>query len=149
MSVHDIDKGWGAFRALLRKMKREKPTVEVGVFDPDDVVKAAVNEFGSPANNIPARPFLSSAMDTHRTKHTRSLGEAIGKAVDRTTQKARARIDDQLEEVGALAVADIRRSIETWSTPPNEESTIEEKGEDRPLVDTGSMRDSVEWRKAK
>ena len=36
--------------------------------------------------------------------------------------------------------------IDEWTTPPNSAATIQRKGKDDPLVDTGKMRDSVEYR---
>lgn len=48
------------------------------------------------------------------------------------------------DKIGEAAAEDLKKVIDQWTTPPNSESTIAQKGRDDPLVDTGTMRDSIE-----
>lgn len=48
------------------------------------------------------------------------------------------------EKIGEAAAKDLKEVVDQWEIPPNSETTIEEKGRNDPLVDTGTMRDSIE-----
>lgn len=49
------------------------------------------------------------------------------------------------DKIGEAAAKDLREVVDQWEIPPNSPKTIEEKGgRNDPLVDTGTMRDSIE-----
>ena len=48
------------------------------------------------------------------------------------------------EKIGEAAAKDLKEVVDQWEIPPNSETTIAEKGRNDPLVDTGTMRDSIE-----
>lgn len=53
------------------------------------------------------------------------------------------------DKIGELAAKDLKEVVDQWSIPPNSPRTIEEKGRNDPLVDTGTMRDSIEYKLGK
>ena len=99
---------------------------------------AAVNEFGSREANIPERPFFR---------------QAIAKMEDGVPAIIRGRIDPQrmvvderlANQVGAYAAGQVQERITDLREPPNSPHTIEAKGSDNPLIDTGFMRQSATW----
>ena len=50
-----------------------------------------------------------------------------------------------LRRVGTLGVRLVQEKIGSGSFEPNAESTIRKKGSDKPLIDTGRMRQSVKY----
>jgi hypothetical protein len=47
--------------------------------------------------------------------------------------------------IGMVAVGDVQRRIVQRIPPPNAPSTIAKKGSDVPLIDTGRLRQSVDY----
>lgn len=94
------------------------------------------NEYGT--DHIPSRPAFRSAVDEHGDEWADALGELLGNGSDAGAA---------LDVVGAVAVDDIRQSIEGWKTPPNAPATIarKRKKEDNPLVDSGDYLDALDW----
>lgn len=98
-------------------------------------------EHGSPLWHIPPRPVLEPAIHYHRDIIARQLSAA-----------AQAALDGQdptpgLHKAGQLAVNVVKdwfvNPINMW--PPNAPSTVERKGSDRPLIDTGNLRNSITY----
>ena len=50
-----------------------------------------------------------------------------------------------LKETGVFQVSLIQEKIENGSYEKNADATIERKGSDKPLIDTGRMRQSVHY----
>ena len=49
------------------------------------------------------------------------------------------------EKIGEAAAKDLKEVVDQWEIPPNRPATIAQKGgRNDPLVDTGTMRDSIE-----
>lgn len=87
---------------------------------------------------IPSRDFMSqTAIDNHD-----EIGNAqeklVGDLIDKKTFAIQGAIDVG-EQYGEM----MKKTIDDFDTPPNAEATIEFKGFDNPLVDSGKMRDSV------
>jgi len=53
--------------------------------------------------------------------------------------------DRSLRRLGSVAVGDVQRTIRDIKQPPNAPSTIRKKGSDNPLIDTGRLRQSIEY----
>ena len=95
---------------------------------------AAVHEFGAPAKNIPARPFLRTAIAQKKDKWAKQLGKAI---------EATGNTEGALEIVGEVIKDDIRSSIHDGDWAPNNPKTAARKGFGKPLIDTAHMINSV------
>ena len=98
---------------------------------------AALMEFGT--KNIPARPFMQVAFITNAAKYkrlTRKIAEAAANGKDLT--KA-------VKVLGEAQVKDIKSSITDFDGEALKPSTIKRKGHDKPLIDSGTMYDSVTY----
>lgn len=86
---------------------------------------------------IPARPALRNTVAERGARWAQILGVALkGNGGD---------FDKALRVAGEAAVADIKRTIGTFSDPPNAKSTIAKKGHDQPLRDTKNYLNSIAY----
>ena len=97
---------------------------------------AAWNEFGT--ETIPERPFFRNAL----AESERSVGRILQAGLD--TKKMV--VDERLAgRVGAHVQGQIQESITALKEPPNAPETVRRKGSSNPLMDTGTLRNSVSW----
>jgi hypothetical protein len=117
---------------------------------------AAIQEFGAPGAGIPPRPFMRTAIATHKGEWAAKLGKAlVAQNYDATAA---------LGLVGEVIADDLRQSIRDVTSPPLAHSTVLRKGggteaelaksranvarlgvagPDKPLIDTGTMLGSI------
>lgn len=146
--VIDIDRGYDAFIRQMKQAGRAKdPHVTVGVHgkdesrgsgEPTNVEVATFNEFGT--TTAPARSFLRSTVDEERRKYADMFQVSLARWVD-----GKSTLHDALALVGTQAKADVQRKITKLKDPPNAPSTIAQKGSSNPLIDTGQMRQAVDF----
>ena len=137
-------------RAAIAKLARKQ--VLVGVPEDDSSRKAGevsnaalvyLHTHGSPLQHIPARPIIEPAIEASKDLITAKLGDAARAALD---GKA-AQTEQALNQAGMLG----RNAAIRWFTDPrngwapNSPATIEQKGSDRPLIDTAQMRRSITY----
>jgi len=99
------------------------------------------NEEGTSTN--PMRPFMRVG-----------FGSAISKGVYHSIFvdsiesiiMGKSTFAKEYQKLGPMVVADMQEEIEEWNTPPNSPRTVERKGFNNPLIDTGLMHDSVKFR---
>ena len=91
------------------------------------------NELGTVRS--PSRPFLRMSVDENKDKITNFKQFAMLKI---TTEQL-------LGLVGNFQVGLVQRKIRDGKYVPNAPSTIARKGSDKPLIDTGRMRQSVHF----
>lgn len=98
---------------------------------------AAYNELGT--SSTPARPFMRKSFENHE-KELQSACDQVNKTLAKggTTQQA-------LDELGAFVKGLVQEEIVSGDFAPNADSTIAKKGSDKPLIDTGFMRQSVNY----
>lgn len=100
-----------------------------------DVAEVALrNEFGD--DNIPSRPFMSQTYEKHDSE------------IIKLTKDAFANNDnahDILRAIGEGIAGLMKAEIDSGEFAPNAPSTIARKGSNKPLIDTGTMRDSIEF----
>lgn len=112
-----------------------------------------IHEFGSPARNIPARPFLHPGVE----RITDQAADILEKAVKS------GHIERGFERVGVVAVSSVKGIIREKISPPLAESTLRgrlrvhksrkaEKAEletgqqhTTPLIDTGQLINSITY----
>ncbi len=153
--------------ALPKKGARVKVSFPAGESDAGNIQKAIWNEFGTRGSGkrfktegrggktiggfggpIPERPFMRSAMRDNEAKYRANMvvaGQHIIEAIAKGGDSS-AELQQALRNLGILAVGDIQDSILTWTTPPNSPLTIEIKGANAPLRDTGQMHAAVTWK---
>jgi len=138
------DRGWNRF---VRRIKRHKSTNwEIGIFAdelyPDGTYIASIGsiqEFGT--SRIPQRSFMRSTVEEFRAEINRRIAKNTGLFVDKGFEP--------LEEAAEFLREKIEQRIDTFSDPGNAELTIDRKGKDDPLVDTGHLRQSIKTREKK
>lgn len=105
-------------------------------FGPTLAEVAARNEFGD--SQVPERSFLRSTFDQHEPDYWSVTSRGIGRVVD-----GKDSLDTVLKTVGLRIEDDVKGTITTLDTPPNHPDTIEQKGSDNPLIDSGRMRQAI------
>lgn len=99
---------------------------------------AAINEFGL---GVPERAFMRLTMFEHKQKVRNDLARGITKLFHGQMTSHRL-----LKELGRRMRDQMRLEIALFDTPPNSPETIEKKGFNAPLVETGSMLEDVDFR---
>lgn len=98
---------------------------------------AAWNELGTV--NMPSRPFLRKSVDENEGK----INSFLRSKKDDLVSGASA--EQVLKEIGIFQKDLIQEKITNGSFAPNAESTVKKKGSSKPLIDTGRMRQSVNY----
>lgn len=129
----------------------ENKQVKVGFLEssvyPDDgqsvAYVAAINEYGCPEKNIPARPFMRPTIADKK-------GEWVGIVNGLIKQGMQSGVmPDVLDSVGLAMAGDIKQAIADVKTPPLSAGTLAARrkrgnGSSKPLNDTGYMIASVQ-----
>ncbi|WP_312990828.1 hypothetical protein [Atlantibacter hermannii] len=98
---------------------------------------AAANEFGNPANNQPPRPFFRNMIADNKDNWPDDIG--------RIAQATGFDGEQTLGLMGEHIKGQLQQSIRELMEPPLSPVTIEKKGFDKPLIDTGHMLNSVDY----
>jgi len=101
---------------------------------------ARVHEFGAPDRNIPERSFIRSAMNEHGKEFERLI-----KKIARSMVSGKINKKQGLGILAQKAIDWIKAKIDSIVPPPNAPSTVRRKGSDVTLVDTGQLRNSLDW----
>lgn len=131
------------FQKMLKDLTEKEVRVgfqrgEVTEEDGTDICDvAAWNELGT--INMPSRPFLRKSVDENETKIDNFLQSKQSDFVRGVSA------EQILKEIGIFQKDLIQEKITEGSFVPNVESTIRKKGSSRPLIDSGRMRQSVNY----
>ena len=132
----------------LSKALSQKRGVDVGIFasakytDGTPVAGVAVvHEFGSPKQNIPARPFLRPTIEEKQPEWA-----DIFKLGIQSSLKGYTPIENVLDALGQKASGQVRTTVSSLTSPPLKEATSERKGFDKPLVEHGIMSNAISYR---
>lgn len=122
-------------------MRGTHPAKTEGGEDLTNAQLALMMEYGT--KNAPARPFMQISFTKHRAEYETLLAK-LGKDL----AEGDPRFERVLGIIGAKMASDMKRTITDGAgvPPPNAESTIAQKGSSRPLVDTGALIGSIEWK---
>lgn len=132
------DKLGAALAAIADRMKGD---VKVGFLEgatyPDTGLSVAQvafwNEFGT--SRSPSRPFFRHMI----AEQSPGWGVMAGKAAKFYQYNG----TQVLQLMGEKISEQLQQSIVGWKEPPNAQSTIENKGFDKPLIHTGHMQNSI------
>lgn len=124
-----------ASRAEPRPRNGEGESIVDSSVDLLDV--ALWNELGT--STAPSRPFLRQSVDNNKDKIN-----AFFQAQLKTLLAGRATAEDVLKKTAVFMKGLVQETIKEGDFPANAPSTVKKKGSDRPLIDTGHMRQSVE-----
>ena len=129
--------------------------VAVGFFDtakyPDGTpvaYVAAIQEFGNPAGNLPARPFFRNAIAKNKQAFADNSRRGVLAAIE-----GRIAPEAMLEQLGMMGSSAVQESITDGSYEPLKQSTLDTKQSkkrtdgvsDKPLIDTAQMLQSVSY----
>jgi hypothetical protein len=137
------DSGWD--RKVLDLLKRK--TVTVGIHEKDaarkedELTNAQVgfwHEFGTA--DVPQRSFLRDTADRNSLAYRRFLRKAMERAA-----KGKFLASQAFKLVGFKVASDVKERIRAHIPPPNAPSTIKKKGSSTPLIDTGSLLNSIDF----
>lgn len=142
ITVPNLDQVMNDISKELAKVTTDK-FVTVGVHQddnarPDQANNAqigAMNHFGT--DRIPARPWLDVGVASASHEVLDTIAEAIEDGEP---------MDVALNRVGLVAVAGVQNYMDELSSPANAPSTVKRKGTDNPLIDTGELKQSVNYK---
>lgn len=143
--------------AALQKSIRELTKREILVGIPSDetqrkegtITNAAIgyiNEFGSPAKNIPARPFLIPGVQRAEGK----IEKRLKKSIEHVLDGSKTGMITQMNAAGLEAQNSVRATINKGIMPELSESTLAARRRrgrtgEKPLIDTGQLRNSITY----
>lgn len=141
MTVKDIDRGW---KKILKNLKKEdKSYSKIGIQSnagENDGVSiaeyAAANEFGT--DKIPSRPFMRETYDKNLNKISLKV-----LSIQNDIYEGRKSFESGLKELGQWYEGIVKEAIKSGNWQANAPKTIEKKGSSKPLIDTGTMRNSI------
>lgn len=133
----------------------------------DNATLGYIHEFGSPAANIPARPFLLPGVEASRDQYLPQLRKAAIAALEGDAGQMRT----HLNTAGIIARDEVKLTLNTASYEPLKESTLRARArragsaiaaaaqreldsraegnppgdEARPLVETAQMRNAITY----
>lgn len=100
-----------------------------------------LHEYGSPMYHVPPRPILEPALDDGKEVIAELIKEATLNVLEGKD------INLELKTVGEEAENIVKDWFEDpandWA--PNAQSTIDKKGSDKPLIDSGDLRKSITY----
>lgn len=98
-----------------------------------------IHSEGSPVNNIPPRPVIDITLKEEKSKINEKFKKIINNVLNNTNPK------QELERLGIYVVNKIKAKFGSEELEPLKPQTIKAKGSDRPLIDTGQLRNSVTY----
>lgn len=106
---------------------------------------AAWNEFGDArwSVNIPPRPFMRTGLGNYVT--TTAFKKILAGELKLVFSGKRT-INKVYDSIGKVLTEKVQETILELNDPPNAPSTVERKGFNDPLIDTGFMYDSVKYK---
>lgn len=122
----------------LRRKLEEFATrkVMVGIFNNPEVIEYALaNEFGT--ENIPQRSFIRSTIFEEKGNIPKVFAQAY-----RETWS----FDLALDRCGEYLAERVKDKIRNGNFTPNAPSTIKQKGSNHPLIDSGTLLNSIEYK---
>lgn len=107
----------------------------------------AINNFGSPANNIPARPVMQIGIKNA----SEAIAEQFKKAAQNVLKDGPTALNLYCERAGIIASNSIKKAINDQDgiAPPSEETLALRKAQgfkgNKALVRTGQMRNAITY----
>lgn len=150
------DSDASVFERLRRRIAGDTQTVNVGFPATGELVEgeeirlahlAAVHEFGTLIHHpngaeipIPERSFLRAGIRRNKEKYKRLNRANLLKVL-----KGELTLEQALGQLGEVAKGDVQVEITDGSFAPLKPATIKRKGSSKPLIDSGQLRQGVQW----
>ena len=94
------------------------------------------NCMGVPEKNIPPRNYQKKVIEDNMSKWKKDMAKLLKKKSSYET----------CEIMGIIAKEATKRTIDTWTTPPNAPITVAIKGKNTPLVDFGDLLKGITYK---
>lgn len=133
---------WQAVYSLIAKAGGSR--VHVGVFDgvaggTSEIAHiATIHEYGAPRAHIPERSYVRATVRERQPELAALMARVVRAMIARQLTEERA-----LQLIGAWLAGAIKGRIVSGPFEPLKPQTIARKGSDKPLIDTGQLKNSV------
>ena len=133
--------GYPQDRAVERKQDPDQPRSPM-----NNATLAYIHDNGSPAANIPARPFMKPGIEAASVRIVAQFKIAAARAIHADDSA----VEQGLNKAGLIAQASVRNTINEGIPPPLVESTLAARRRrgrmgTKQLVDTGQLRNAVNY----
>lgn len=148
-----IDKDFGMLRILKSIKEIGETFIKVGILssadpEPDGMNMAqlaTIHEYGAPSAGIPARPFLAQTI----TRITDQIIQFNGQEIDKIYQGKSTPLTS-ISKLGVFVTKEIKKEFKLGTLEPLKPATIRAKTVDgkrgtTPLIDTGRLRNSINY----
>jgi hypothetical protein len=109
----------------------------------DNLPVAQVAQWNNEGMGVPARPFFTQTL--REPIKNGEKDHVFFKSLDRILS-GKSTFLTEYTLIGKQFSEELRKSIFVWSIPPNAPLTVELKGFNNPLIETGLMMDSVKYK---
>lgn len=153
--MSDISLNITKLQRLFKLLSGGLPKVKVGILSDtnqrtkDTLTNAQIgftNEFGKMTGypKIPPRSFIRMPLNLYFSKRLSEKKSVTGKELEKAIETGKT--EQFAKKIGLIAEEVIQEAFETrgWGQwPKNAPYTIEQKGSDSPLIDTGQLRRAI------
>lgn len=124
---------------LLVGVPQEETQREAGSKSITNAELMFIHTNGSPIRNIPKRPTIEPTINENKARITKMFSEGVKNALsnDGSTK--------DLEKLGIWLTNKIKAKFGSDELAPDSPATIAKKKSDRPLIDTGQLRNSITY----
>lgn len=91
-------------------------------------------------SRIPARPFMSNTVQNKKAEWKKVISTVLQQVID-----GQSELKTALNTIGITVQTDIQATIAEGNFTANSAMTVQRKGRNSPLIDTGEMRDSLTY----
>lgn len=149
MKIIDKDRGFSKLTKTVKALSQSRRKVKIGVNGKDagarndgldNVTVGSVHEYGSKEHGIPQRSFIGATIDEHQGKYVDQARKLLMAVLE-----GRISTNEALAKLGESAKRDMIARINDGIDPPNSEATVKAKGSSKPLIDTGSLKQSINY----
>jgi hypothetical protein len=142
--MHRVRKVGKSGKKTKRKVKVENangPTIaQIASWNELGVLGPPMSQHGGGKWFIPPRPFIRGFADGKREQIAKTL-EKLGKSV----ADGKLDADTAIKRLGEHGQSGIKSYIRNGPHTPNADTTIARKKSSKPLVDTGTLRNSIRY----
>ena len=139
MGAEIVDHGWKEIQKNIKTL--QKTDIKVGLIggkaDGHVIEYAGYNEFGT--SRIPSRPFMRQTFEENESRMSAAIGAAYASI------QGGASVYPEVNKIGLLYKGLIQRMIGSNMPPGLKPKTIARKGSSKSLIDTGRMRQSIDF----
>jgi phage gpG-like protein len=145
VTIEDKDLG---YESIVKEIKSfEKDYVKVGLLTDSgkaddgitDIVDIGIyNEFGT--SRIPERPFMAQTFDKNKGEISKNIEAGLTSIIEK-----KAKAVPILKKIGVWYVGQVQKMFTDGTYTGNKPSTIRIKKSDKPLIDTGRLRASINY----